>query len=154
MLLYLCSDLQDEDIPHRTKFTELIMERFKVKFTDVMRELQVCVVLSQELRLLTDGQSAEGRISYTSDLWSNMKLASFMAITAHFMGRDERGNLVVKTRLIAFRAVAVGHTGENLARIFYGILKEYSLLYKVILPPHTTNDKADNCASDGFDHPR
>ena len=76
-------------------------------------------------------QHAERHISFTSDLWSNLKLTSFMAITAHFVARDERGNLIVRSRLIAFRMVSGSHTGVNLAGTFFNILKEYGLLHKV-----------------------
>lgn len=76
-------------------------------------------------------QHAEGRVSFTSDLWSNLKMTSFMAITAHFVARDERSNLIIRSRLIAFRMVSGSHTGVNLASIFFDILKEYGLLHKV-----------------------
>lgn len=41
MLLYLCSDLDDEELPHRTRLTELITDRFKLKMTALMDELKV-----------------------------------------------------------------------------------------------------------------
>ncbi|EKM49197.1 uncharacterized protein PHACADRAFT_68361, partial [Phanerochaete carnosa HHB-10118-sp] len=61
--------LEDMDIPHRTMLTDLIKECCAVDFGAVVKELKV----------------SEGHISYTSDLWSNLKLLSFMAITAHYM---------------------------------------------------------------------
>ena len=54
-----------------------------------------------------------------------------MAITAHYAVKDENRHLIVRSRLIAFRAVPVKHTGVNLAGVFYGILKEYGILHKV-----------------------
>ncbi|KAJ3535357.1 hypothetical protein NM688_g6991 [Phlebia brevispora] len=125
MILYLSSDLGDEDLPHRTRLTELIMERFNTKKADLMKELQ----------------SAEGRISFTSDVWSNMKLTSFMAITAHFSAYDERGNLTIKSRLIAFRALSNSHTGENLASVCFEVLQEYGILHKA---GEVTLDNASN----------
>ncbi|EKM51271.1 uncharacterized protein PHACADRAFT_67025, partial [Phanerochaete carnosa HHB-10118-sp] len=61
--------LEDMDIPHRTMLTDLVKEHCAVDFGVVVEELKV----------------SEGRISYTSDLWSNLKLLGFMAITAHYM---------------------------------------------------------------------
>lgn len=134
MLLYLCSDIDDNDLPRRTRFVDLIMDRFSTKMTDIIEEMKVSPYSDNSSRFWTHfslQQAAEGRISYTSDLWSNLKLTSFMAITAHYAAKDEHGNLVIRSRLIAFRAVSGSHTGVNLGAIFFGILKEYGLLHKV-----------------------
>jgi hypothetical protein len=77
-------------------------------------------------------QSALGRISFTSDCWSDPNLASFLALTAHFVVR-ENGRLVLQNKLLAFRIVEGSHTGENLARIIFTILKDAGLLGKVCL---------------------
>lgn len=60
-----------------------------------------------------------------------MKLTSYMAITAHFAAYDENGNLVIRSRLIAFRALSGSHTGVNMGSTFLGILKDYNILHKV-----------------------
>jgi hypothetical protein len=77
-------------------------------------------------------QSALGRISFTSDCQSDPNLVSFLALTTHFIVR-ENGRLVLRNRLLAFRIVEGSHTGENLARIIFAILKDAGLLGKVCL---------------------
>lgn len=46
-----------------------------------------------------------------------------MAVTAHFVAKDVNGSLVLHSRLVAFRAVPERHTGEHLAKVFYGIFE-------------------------------
>ena len=77
-------------------------------------------------------QSSLGRISFTSDCWSDPNLVSFLALTAHFVVR-ENGRLVLQNKLLAFRIVEGSHNGENLARIIFAILKDAGLLGKVCL---------------------
>ncbi|KAF9545852.1 hypothetical protein CPC08DRAFT_589654, partial [Agrocybe pediades] len=66
-------DLRDGDIPHRTKLTEIIFQSYRREWLKLVRTLQ----------------ESEGRISFTSDLWSDTNLRSFMAVTAHFSRIDE-----------------------------------------------------------------
>jgi hypothetical protein len=77
-------------------------------------------------------QSTLGRISFTSDCWSDPNLVSFLALTMHFIV-CENGHLVLHNRLLAFRIVEGSHTRENLARIIFTILKDAGLLGKVCL---------------------
>jgi hypothetical protein len=55
-----------------------------------------------------------------------------MAVTAHFMMRDEKHRLVYKTHLIAFRYIGCSHSGANLAREFLKITDELEITIKVI----------------------
>lgn len=58
-------------------------------------------------------------------------MRSFMAVTAHFSSKDDNGNLVTRSRLVAFRHVSGSHTGAHLAKSFLDILKELGVLHKV-----------------------
>jgi hypothetical protein len=78
-----------------------------------------------------DNQSSLGRISFTSDCWSDINLVSFLTLTAHFVARDSEGHLVLRNRLVAFRIVKGKHDGENLAQITFGILKKAAIENKV-----------------------
>ncbi|KAF4617427.1 hypothetical protein D9613_006423 [Agrocybe pediades] len=128
LLLYLNFDLTDRDIPHRTKLTQLIFESYH-------REWK---------KLVSDLQNSEGRISFTSDLWSDPNLRSFMAVTAHFLLKDEHTNLVTKNRLVAFRHISGSHSGKHLAEQFLLILKELGIAHKIGM---ITLDNASNCGS-------
>ncbi|KAI5822966.1 hypothetical protein K523DRAFT_187389, partial [Schizophyllum commune Tattone D] len=66
------NNITEKDIPHRTKLTELIFERFSQK----------CDLMADDLR------NATGRISFTLDIWSRGNLQPYMAVTAHYMARN------------------------------------------------------------------
>ncbi|KAJ3839627.1 hypothetical protein EV361DRAFT_772349, partial [Lentinula raphanica] len=68
-LLYVGTELSENDIPHRTKLMDLIFNQFDKQFNEMKNELKHSL----------------GHISFTSDMWSNGVLKGFMAITAHYM---------------------------------------------------------------------
>ena len=63
-------------------------------------------------------------------------MAGFKAVTAHFIKRDADGNLVEAWCLVAFRFVDGSHSGEHLAKVFFELLIENGILYKVCLFLH------------------
>lgn len=76
-------------------------------------------------------QSSLGRISFTSDIWSDPNLASYMGISVHFCAKDISDRLALLSRLLAFRVVPGSHCGANMARIFFDILEKAGILRKV-----------------------
>lgn len=44
LLMYLNPDLDDEDIPHRTKLTEEILRRYKTKREELWKEMKVSIL--------------------------------------------------------------------------------------------------------------
>jgi hypothetical protein len=76
-------------------------------------------------------QSSLGRISFTSDIWSDPNLASYVGVRAHFCAKDISDRLILLSRLLAFRVVPGSHCGVNMARIFFDILEKAGLLGKV-----------------------
>ncbi|KAI0687366.1 hypothetical protein C8Q76DRAFT_569609, partial [Earliella scabrosa] len=84
MMLFDAEHLEDGDIPHRTKLRELIRDNFKATQTKLREELQKTL----------------GRISFTADMWTDPILRAFMAITVHYLMRDESHRLVLKCRLL------------------------------------------------------
>ncbi|KAJ7702755.1 hypothetical protein B0H17DRAFT_856376, partial [Mycena rosella] len=79
LLLLISTELEDRDIPHRTKLSQMISESFK-----------------HEWRRM----NSVGRISATDDIWSSQSIDSYMAISLHYMAKDAKGNLVLKTQLV------------------------------------------------------
>jgi hypothetical protein len=66
---------------------------------------------------------ALGRVSFTSDLWSDKNLRSYLCLTAHWIARNKRtGKLELKSALIAFHNVTGRHDGVNLANIVIALL--------------------------------
>jgi len=83
--------------------------------------------------LKLDIEGSLGRVSFTSDIWSDPNLTSFLAITAHFCRcPDGPGSLEITHRLLAFRVVHGSHDGENIGQIMYDIVKEVGAHRKVI----------------------
>ncbi|KAL1746119.1 ribonuclease H-like domain-containing protein [Schizophyllum fasciatum] len=115
LLLFLSAELEDEDIPHRTLLTELIAERFKI----------------EKARMEEDLQSAAGRVSYTADVWSRANMQPFLAVTAHYIVRTEKGRLEERHRLVAFRHLPGTHDGRHLAEVFLAILDELDMLKRI-----------------------
>ena len=61
-------------------------------------------------------------------------MSSYMAITAHYTYRnhDVPGSpTVLRTQLVAFRLLQDRHSGENLAKVFFDVVKEIGCLHKV-----------------------
>ena len=112
--------IEEKDLPHRTKMTSLILDEFK----------------KERNKFAQDMRKAEGRISYTTDLWSDPNLDSFMAITAHYMFREKTGQLEYRCGLIAFQHVEGSHSGVNLAMHFFKIIDGLGVAHKVCLSPY------------------
>lgn len=116
LMLYLGTEkIEDKDLPHRHKMTDMIFEAYKKRMEATIEEMK----------------RAEGRISFTDDLWSDPNLASFLAISSHFYVRDEKGRLQRQNGLIAFRFIEGSHTGANLAQEFIKIVEELGVIGKV-----------------------
>jgi hypothetical protein len=86
-----------------------------------------------------------GRISLTSDLWTNTSMRSFMAVTLHWIVRTCEGELQLRTALGGFRYVKNKHDGLNIASRFVDILEELDILDRIggiTLDNATNNDSA------------
>ncbi|KAH9027348.1 hypothetical protein EDB84DRAFT_1272704 [Lactarius hengduanensis] len=68
-------NISDKDLPHCTKLTELVFAAYEEEH----QHLKVCY------------QKSLSRVSFSSDLWSDPNLVSFMALTSHFLSRDSSG---------------------------------------------------------------
>ncbi|KAI0725489.1 hypothetical protein C8Q72DRAFT_758932, partial [Fomitopsis betulina] len=83
MLLYGSDHIDDDNLPHRTKVTQLIKELYNIAMQRIASEIE----------------AAPGRISFTSDLWSDHQQHGFMAVTLHFCAKDQQRRLVIRSRL-------------------------------------------------------
>ncbi|CAE6344915.1 unnamed protein product [Rhizoctonia solani] len=123
-VLLLCSrapNLRDSDIPHRTKLTTVTTELYEAEMTRIKNELNKTL----------------GFVSVTSDLWSDEKLRSFMAVTVHYI--NSLGDL--SEHLLAFRRIEGRHTGVNVGHALYGIFEDANLIDRI---GHITLDNASN----------
>ena len=83
-------------------------------------------------------QNALGRISVTTDMWSDPNLSPFMAVTAHWIeteivqtARGPQYRLKLRAELIGFHRVPGSHTGEHLAQALLYILDRLGIASKV-----------------------
>ncbi|KAF8965563.1 hypothetical protein BDZ97DRAFT_1626044, partial [Flammula alnicola] len=84
-MLYLgAGKIEDKDLPHRHKMTDMIFKAYRKRIDATVEEMK----------------RAEGHISFTNDLWSDPNLDSYMAVTSHFYVRDEKGNLRRRNGLV------------------------------------------------------
>lgn len=132
-MLYIGADLiDDSDLPHRTSITNLILSENEREFQNLVLDFKVCTVHVNLIILLTKLQKSLGRISLTSDMWSDPKLDGFMGCTAHFMARNEdTGQLELRVELLSFHFVECGHSGKELADEYFKILEKAGILHKV-----------------------
>jgi hypothetical protein len=106
--LYGRKGISDKDLPHQTSLTNMIYREHVEDYRKLICEIK----------------SALGRVSFTSDIWSDPNLTSFLAITCHFCQRNNIGVLEVANRVLAFRLVTGSHDGDNIGQIMYDIVKE------------------------------
>jgi hypothetical protein len=76
-------------------------------------------------------QNSLGKVSFTMDIWSDAKMQSFLAMTAHWIARDNN-TLKLKSSLIAFHRIWGKHTGKNLAAIVLSLLDRAGATSKVL----------------------
>ena len=77
-----------------------------------------------------------GKISFTTDIWSDPNLVPFMAVTAHWMEavqdeKDSSRKLRLRNDLIGFHRIPGHHTGEHLAQCFLYITDRIKITDKV-----------------------
>ncbi|QRV99333.1 hAT family dimerization protein [Ceratobasidium sp. AG-Ba] len=83
-----------KDIPRRQKVTKAVNDLY----------------LAERSKIIEKMKNARGLISITSDLWSDINIRAFMAVTAHYINEDG----FLAEHLIAFRLIHGSHTGTNL----------------------------------------
>ncbi|KAG8938267.1 hypothetical protein FRC04_009191 [Tulasnella sp. 424] len=125
--------LNEDDIPHRTRITNLIRNAATLERQHMQKEMQV--------RIPSQIFPSESLLSSCQELGSDPNLASYMAVTAHYCVRKD-GRLILRSRLCAFRHVSGRHTGANLGKILVDILKDLGVPRRL---GYITLDNASNC---------
>ncbi|KIK33568.1 hypothetical protein CY34DRAFT_43645, partial [Suillus luteus UH-Slu-Lm8-n1] len=69
LIRLLRPEIGETSLFHRMKACEMIIEQWQEYFIALKKDLS----------------NAQGKICFTSDLWSDFKLRPFMAITAHWI---------------------------------------------------------------------
>ena len=75
------------------------------------------------IKLLHHVRKRKGKFSFTTDLWTSGNGKAIMSITCTWISDDFEICEVV----LAFREILGEHSGANIAKLFYEVMKEYSL---------------------------
>jgi hypothetical protein len=131
----MCSFLRPglESIPHRDTIRERVTVEWEGAFIKLREELAVGhfpnlggkVVLTRNCK-----QHSCGKISFTADIWSSATLMPYLAVTSHWIAREDN-LLVLKAALIGFHRLTKAHTGKNVAAAILAILDRASITSKV-----------------------
>lgn len=85
-------------------------------------------------------QDALGKLSLTTDLWSDKNLSPFMAVTTHWIEarlketpEGPQYELKLRSELVGFHRVPGRHDGEHLAQAFLYVIDRLSITSKVSL---------------------
>ncbi|KAF8632304.1 hypothetical protein AX17_004881 [Amanita inopinata Kibby_2008] len=104
LLLFMCDDIEDHNIPRRTKTRSAVIDTWKKWFEGLKEDFANCL----------------GKKSYTIDLWSAKNRKSYICITAHYLtwqNCETQEGLIFKHAVLAFHEVKGHHTGNNLANL-------------------------------------
>jgi len=71
-----------------------------------------------------------GKISLTTDIWSNQKLLAFLVLTAHWLSIND-GKLSLHAALIGFHHMTGKHSDKAIANALVLILERVGILDKV-----------------------
>ena len=80
-----------------------------------------------------------GRISYTTDLWSDQHRALYIALMAHFIRRCPDNTLELQCKLVAFHRMHGSHAGPQMADVMIKLLDRLGATEKT---GHWTIDSA------------
>ena len=90
------------------------------------------------VNILIRFQKSVGKISFTTDAWSDPNQTSFMAVTAHWIESIEektsaglKKKLHLRADLIGFHKLPGRHTGEHLSHCFLFITDHLKVTSKV-----------------------
>ena len=79
-----------------------------------------------------------GKISFTMDVWTDINMKGYMAVTAHWLQQvslQQSGRLqpkiTLRSDLIGFVHIPGSHTGERLSEVFLYIIDRLRLSKKV-----------------------
>jgi hypothetical protein len=98
--------------------------------------MNTCIHYIIYYRNLSIIQSSVGKISCTTDTWTDPQHTSFMAVTAHWIQATTTNTgtqeLKLRSDLIGFHKIPGRHTGEHLAHCFLYVLDRIKIADKVL----------------------
>jgi hypothetical protein len=121
LLQYLRPSLSDNDIPHRTKTRQEILDRTSFAIERIKKALA----------------HVDSKISMTFDSWTSLVGDPFLSVTAHYIDSpvNKPQEWELKMEQLAFRYIEGNHSGANIGRILVEVIDDYGIRKKVCLSP-------------------
>lgn len=138
LLLLLKGDLEENNIPHRTTITKRVLELHQQQIERLSNQMLVSILYYiyyiNYIKLILLKQTSMGKISFTMDVWTDLDMNAYMAVTAHWLQKASlqhseglQSKLALRSDLIGFVHISGSHTGERLAEVFDFILNRIKL---------------------------
>ena len=108
-------------IPSRITIKNIIVSKFNAKRSQIKQDLE----------------KVNSKISFTTDIWTNLSNEAFMGVTAHYI--DDNWNL--RSFTLDIIPLEEKHTGNYIALKIQDILEEFDLCSKTLA---ITTDNASN----------
>lgn len=124
LILLLKPEINSNDIPGRTKMSELALSEFEKEKKDLRARLHAC----------------PGRISLTCDTWTSDTMNAYLAVTAHYMSTSG-SDWCLENELVGFKLLHGSHSGLNLARVVFDVCNDMGIVKKI---GWMTTDNASN----------
>ncbi|KAF5333840.1 hypothetical protein D9758_017432 [Tetrapyrgos nigripes] len=121
IFLMLKKDLNDSDIRHHHEIRMRIMELWDEHLDNLTLEFE----------------KALGKISFTSDMWTNSNMMPFLAVTAHWIetmtmtNAKDKVELKLRAELIGFHRIPGRHDGKHLGHAMLYIFDRVNLSPKL-----------------------
>ncbi|GJE88702.1 hAT transposon family protein [Phanerochaete sordida] len=125
LLSYQRPSMKESELCHRTKMTDIVIERAQLIMEELDSELQTC----------------PGKVSLTFDGWTSKIMTAYLAITAHYITVD----WTLRSELLAFSELEGSHSGENMGQELHNAVTTHELenkLGNLTADNVTVNDKA------------
>lgn len=137
--------LSDNDIPHRKKVRNEILQRAKLVESCIKEQLQVSEVPSIAYFLNAHSvQRIEGCVSFTFDTWTSEAQDPYLSVTGHYISTSHAQKWELHMEQLAFTPVEGSHSGANIAKIITRVIDRYDIRNKVkffnVFSPHCSNE--------------
>src|SRR5271163_3565835 len=108
IFLLLRQELKESDIPGRTTLRNRIEKAYEDHMKQLEEEMMVCILFSLSDKILIMLEKSVGKISFTTDAWSDPNQTSFMAVTAHWIEAVEEKTPSGSKKKLQLRADLIG----------------------------------------------
>ncbi len=133
LVAMVASDLQPLSIvddPGFQKFCKVMDPKYKLPSRTHLTEVLLPRLMDKVQQEVRDTTNKAGSVSITSDLWTSVNNAGFLALTCHFW-REDKGML--ESFLLSCTRMEGSHTGEKIAEAIRVVSCTFNIQGKILL---------------------